>query len=612
MKALLDWIDDRTGFVAAYRKCAESSIPGGAQWKHAWLSMIAFALVVQMITGFFLWMYYSPSAQTAWESVYYLQHQVPGGWLLRAIHHHSAQVMVGLAALYVVGLVFSGAYRPPREFVFWTALGVAMAALASCLTGDLLAWDQNSYAATMVRVKFLMLLPVIGDDLFRLAAGGPTFGHLTLTRFFALHVGLFAPALLVLVALLVRFAARAAQSEAGGVERVGWYWPNQFLRNALGWLAVMAVVLLLIGQHTFSGDHAAKAPPECPGVALGAPADPDPANFYAAARPEWSLRGLYQLSNMFEGNRKLIPIFIIPGCLVLLLAAMPVIARARRGHLFNVVVLGALVIGLVCLTFASYRHDYQSEDYLAALAEGQQQAARVEQLTAAPSGIPVAGALSLLRDDPKTQGPVLFGQHCASCHEYAGGGEGTDITAEEPSAPNLYGFATENWIAGFLDPKRITGPEYFGNTAFKDGTMVNFVQGNLRELVDELGKEEFQKMVAALAEEANFDTARPDDEIDEDTRFLFEDFTCTDCHKYHDSGDLGGAPDLTGYGSREWLMGIISDPTDRRFYRSDNDRMPAYAEDLQNPENNILTGRQVEMLADWMRGKWYEPEQPHQ
>ena len=45
---------------------------------------------VQGITGFFLWMYYSPSAQTAWESVYYLQNEVAGGWLLRAIHHYSA------------------------------------------------------------------------------------------------------------------------------------------------------------------------------------------------------------------------------------------------------------------------------------------------------------------------------------------------------------------------------------------------------------------------------------------------------------------------------------------------------------------------------------------
>ena len=608
MNALLDWIDDRTGFVAAYRKCAGATIPGGVRWRPVWLSMILFTLIVQMLTGFFLWMYYSPSAQTAWESVYYLQYHVAGGWLLRSVHHYTAQVMVGLSGLYVIGLVFSGAYRPPREFVFWTAMATGLCVLGACLTGDLLAWDQNSYAATMVRTKFLMLLPVLGDDFFRLAAGGPAFGHLTLTRFFALHVGLFAPALLVLVVLLLRFAARAARSEAGADESAGLYWPDQAVRNMLGCLAVMVVVGLLIGWHGFSGDHAGQAPGDYLGVGLGAPADPDPANFYAAARPEWSFRGLYQLSNMFEGSQKLIPIFIIPALLVLALAAMPILGRFHLGHLVSIVVMLVLVVGMGYLTFASYRHDRQSEPYGAAVAEGKQHAARVKELAASPTGIPATGALTLLREDPKTQGPVLFGQHCASCHEYAGG-DGPQITAQEPSAPNLYGFARAAWFTGFFDPKQIAGPKYFGNTAFKDGTMADFVGGNLKELRDEIGEEDFQKLVTALADGAKLDAARSDDQIDGDIQFLFEDFTCIDCHKVHDSGALGSGPDLTGYGSRAWLVGIISDPTHKRFYGSDNDRMPAYAEDPDDPNSNILTGRQIEMLADWLRGKWYEPGQ---
>ena len=132
-----------------------------------------FAFCVQAITGFFLWVYYSPSAQTAWESVYYLQNEVAGGWLLRAIHHYAAHVLLALLILAVVQDILSGAYRAPRELVFWATVGLGLCALAAILTGDLLSWDQNGYAATKTRTGFLTFLPWVGDSLLKIAIGGP-------------------------------------------------------------------------------------------------------------------------------------------------------------------------------------------------------------------------------------------------------------------------------------------------------------------------------------------------------------------------------------------------------------------------------------------------------
>ena len=61
--------------------------------------------MIQAITGWCLWMYYSPSAQTAWESVYFVQYEVLGGWLLRGLHYWTAQVLVALLLLYVVQMI---------------------------------------------------------------------------------------------------------------------------------------------------------------------------------------------------------------------------------------------------------------------------------------------------------------------------------------------------------------------------------------------------------------------------------------------------------------------------------------------------------------------------
>ena len=84
------------------------------------------------------------------------------------------------------------------------------------------------------------------------------------------------------------------------------------------------------------------------------------------------------------------------------------------------------------------------------------------------------GAISLLRSDPKTQGPILFQRHCASCHSHTDQ-DGQGIVAQEPSAPNLYGFGSHAWIAGLLNRDKIAGPHYFGTSAKASGEMVSTI-----------------------------------------------------------------------------------------------------------------------------------------
>ena len=71
---------------------------------------------------------------------------------------------------------------------------------------------------------------------------------------------------------------------------------------------------------------------------------------------------------------------------------------------------------------------------------------------------------------------------------------------------------------------------------------------------------------------------------------------CTECHQFRRQDENAIAPDLTGYGSRDWLIAMITDPKHPRFYGRRNDRMPAFV------EQNILTKEQVALLADWLRG----------
>src|SRR5215510_2153932 len=162
MKSLLGWIDQRTGIKQLLHHALYENVPGGSRWRYVWGSTLTFTLAVQFITGIFLWMSYSPSSQTAWESVYYIQNQMWGGWLLRGIHHFTAQAMIVLLALHMLQVIIDGAYRAPREVNFWVGLVLLQLVLGLSLTGYLLPWDQKVYWATKVATNLVAVVPVIG------------------------------------------------------------------------------------------------------------------------------------------------------------------------------------------------------------------------------------------------------------------------------------------------------------------------------------------------------------------------------------------------------------------------------------------------------------------
>ena len=260
MQSLLHWFDQRTGLLTALGNWFQRPVAGGPAWRFVWPTTIAFAIVVQAITGLVLWMYYSAGAQSSWESVYYLQYQVIGGWLLRAIHFYTGQATLVLVGIYLVQMIFRGAYRAPREFLFWTVLLMGLATLGLNLTGDLLAWDQNSFWATSIRVGLSLAhaaWSVPGCANWRSAARSSA--RLTITRFLALHVGACTAFLLALILFHAHLAWRYGSGIHGdrtGRERGRPYWPRQAWRDMAACFVVLAVVVGLSARHGVTGPQA--------------------------------------------------------------------------------------------------------------------------------------------------------------------------------------------------------------------------------------------------------------------------------------------------------------------------------------------------------------------
>ena len=594
---MINWLDNRTGFKQLLSEALFESIPGGARWRYVWGSTLTFTFFVQMITGVFLWMAYSPSAQTAWESVFYIQYEMSYGWLLRGVHHYTAQAMNILLVLHLLQVIIDGAYKAPREINFWFGIGLLNLVLALSLTGYLLPWDQKGYWATKVTTSIMAITPVVGPGLEKLVVGGAEYGHHTLTRFFAFHAGVLPAAVIALIAGHIYLFRRHGITPKKPLQRPdAMFWPDQVLKDAVACLAVFAVVLLFVMKGWLFGDGHL-------GASLGAPAEPSEP--YAAARPEWYFLFLFQFLKYFPGEKEIYGALIIPGAVVGLICLMPFIGRWKIGHAFNLLTIYGLLGGIAFLTFAAIQEDQSKQDYKDAVIAADGAAERVRVLAQAPTGIPVEGAVTLLRNDPLTQGPKLFAAHCSSCHRFDGhdglGGTPTD----EPSAADLNAFASRKWITDFISPDHIATDQFFGKTAFADGKMVKFVNRKVANF-DDVEKEQLRKAIIALSAEAQLPSQADLDSsetavIEEGKNHLLDDIGCADCHEFHFEDEDATAPNLTGYGSREWLITMISDPAHEDFYGENNDRMPSFGPD------GILTSTEIGLIVDWLRGEWYKP-----
>src|SRR5262249_58349223 len=118
------WRAEGTGIKEFRSEARDEPIRGGARWAYVFGSLLLFLFAIQVVTGIFLSLYYAPSADHAHASVSYIQKVVPGGALLRGLHHYGATAMVILAVTHLAQTFLFGAYKKKRELL-WIA-GVIM------------------------------------------------------------------------------------------------------------------------------------------------------------------------------------------------------------------------------------------------------------------------------------------------------------------------------------------------------------------------------------------------------------------------------------------------------------------------------------------------------
>ena len=173
------------------------------KWSYSFgLGIISVILFVVLTwTGFLLMFYYVPSIERAYATMKEIQLAVPLGQFTRNMHRWSAHGMVLAVILHMIRVVYTGAYKPPREFNWVLGVFLLILTLGASFTGYLLPWDQLSYWAITVGTNISSYAPVVGPAMKSLLLGGAEVGQNTLIRFYTLHIAVLPLAIALIVSI---------------------------------------------------------------------------------------------------------------------------------------------------------------------------------------------------------------------------------------------------------------------------------------------------------------------------------------------------------------------------------------------------------------------------
>jgi quinol-cytochrome oxidoreductase complex cytochrome b subunit len=262
--------------------------------------LLLLVLVVQAVSGVYLAMFYQPAPVDAWKSVAFIENKVALGGFFLALHRWGASVSALLLIIHVLCLIWSGAYRKPRESAWFSGILLVLLTAAFAVTGYLLPWDFRAYWAALTMENWLEHLPLFSGVLGWLLSAKTPGGVVPVARWFTLHAVLLP--LLTGAALAWHFFA---------IRR------NTQLRIFTAKSSMAAAgMLLLLGLLAAFGIQKLDAA--------------DPITTSPFPQPDWLFFMFFQVTRYLQDNLEMLGVFWIPAAVTLGLFLLPFIDRGEE------------------------------------------------------------------------------------------------------------------------------------------------------------------------------------------------------------------------------------------------------------------------------------------
>nr|AMJ17401.1 cytochrome b [Spilarctia subcarnea] len=148
-------------------------------------SLLAFCLIIQILTGLFLTMYYSANIELAFYSVNYICRNVNYGWLIRTLHANGASFFFICIYLHIGRGIYYESFN--LKYTWMIGVIILFLLMATAFMGYVLPWGQMSFWGATVITNLLSAIPYLGSMLVNWIWGGFAVDNATLTRFYTFH-----------------------------------------------------------------------------------------------------------------------------------------------------------------------------------------------------------------------------------------------------------------------------------------------------------------------------------------------------------------------------------------------------------------------------------------
>nr|YP_009710685.1 apocytochrome b [Amanita muscaria]QFZ98635.1 apocytochrome b [Amanita muscaria] len=150
-------------------------------------SLLGTCLIIQILTGAFLAMHYTPNVDFAFNSVEHIMRDVNNGWIIRYTHANVASFFFIFVYMHIARGLYYSSYKTPRVLLWSIGVIILILMMAIAFLGYVLPYGQMSLWGATVITNLLSAIPVFGQDIVEFVWGGFSVNNATLNRFFSLH-----------------------------------------------------------------------------------------------------------------------------------------------------------------------------------------------------------------------------------------------------------------------------------------------------------------------------------------------------------------------------------------------------------------------------------------
>jgi ubiquinol-cytochrome c reductase cytochrome b subunit len=247
----------RSLFAVVNNHLIDYPTPINLNYFYGFGSLAGIMLVIQILTGIFLAMHYTPHIDLAFNSVEHIMRDVNNGWLIRYTHANGASFFFIVVYVHIFRGLYYGSYITPRESLWCSGVVIFILMMATAFMGYVLPWGQMSFWGATVITNLFSAIPLVGKDIVDWLWGGFAVDNPTLNRFFSLHFTMpfvIAGAVIIHLVLLHEVGSNNPLGLILKTENVPFY-PYFYVKDLFGLMVLFLVFFTFVFYYPNSLGH---------------------------------------------------------------------------------------------------------------------------------------------------------------------------------------------------------------------------------------------------------------------------------------------------------------------------------------------------------------------